>query len=422
MPASLRWRSTGLPPEPRKESVVESRWHTLDLSYDEQAALQSIGERLAKQTDRFGQVDPERQSSRIHFHRLDEKKARIRILDSVGIVAIPGLQLSVMPKIPVPHLVDLLRSGNLVPRLSVESGEVDEDSNLAVLIAHWLVSSAERILEEGLARDYRLNHDELNTVRGRVIPLRTARLHYGGRLSVAVEYEEFDFDTPLNRLILHATRLVANTSMFPTDLRRRAIRVSKRMDGVGAFQDSDLRAAPERRTSYYADAANLAREIIRHAGRSLDAGSARSWTFLFRTPEMVETGIRAVLKEALAPLPVRKRQVALGGTSMTVNPDLVFGSSAAVADVKYKLAGKEWDRADLYELVAFGAAVGASQLAIVTFRAATSEALDDVEVGDFRVRELAWPVGDKLVPDDSRDALIHATQLWLAGEPAAAAA
>ncbi len=58
---------------------------------------------------------------------------------------------------------------------------MDESENLAVLVAHWFVTALERVLEEGLARDYRQHRDELTAVRGRVLPLNTARLFYRGR-------------------------------------------------------------------------------------------------------------------------------------------------------------------------------------------------------------------------------------------------
>jgi hypothetical protein len=34
---------------------------------------------------------------------------------------------------------------------------------------------------------------------------------------------------------------------------------------------------------------------------------------------------------------------------MTLNPDIVVDDGSAIADVKYKLAGEDWNRSDLYQ-------------------------------------------------------------------------
>jgi hypothetical protein len=186
------------------------------------------------------------------------------------------------------------------------------------------------------------------------------------------------------------------------------------MDGVTQIKHDDLFASPDRRTAYYADAASLAKQVIRASGRALTAGGTKSWTFLVRTPDPVEAGIRAILRNALREMSsVDKRSVSISGSNMTLNPDLVFGKRAAVADVKYKIAGAEWNRADLYEVIAFSAAVGATEAAIITFRAADQPGLPSVRIGDFRVAELAWPAASTISPSEAAAMLATRTATWL---------
>lgn len=243
--------------------------------------MHATGRQLAKGTNRFGELDEESESSLIHIHRIDATHARVRVLDAVGMIATPTLQLEVAPKIPADHLLHILKAANIVPRLAEQQGGLAADENLAVLISHWFLLAVEQVLEEGLAHDYRLQRDEITAIRGRIAPLETARLYYRGRLAVVAEFEEFDFDTPLNRLLLHAARIIAAGSTLPDDLRRRAIRAAKRMDGVGEFEHSDLLAIPDRRTAHYRDSTMLSKEIIRSAGRALEAGSLKSGRFSF---------------------------------------------------------------------------------------------------------------------------------------------
>ena len=207
---------------------------------------------------------------------------------------------------------------------------------------------------------------------------------------------------------------MASSISLPAELRRRAIRATKQLDGVGVFRPTDLLAEPDRRTSNYVDAITLARHVIRSTGRSLEAGPVKSWTFLFRTPEAIETGVRQVLKDGLG-VDVEKRQIALGGSNMIVNPDLVFADGLALGDVKYKIAQDEWNRADLCAVVAFAAAVQTTNCAIVTFRDPTTQNLKPVEVGDYNGVELTWPTAKSLDPYAAAAGLLTQTSHWLTG-------
>jgi 5-methylcytosine-specific restriction enzyme subunit McrC len=332
----------------------------------------------------------------------------------VGLVAIPSLELHVAPKISLRHFVTLLQANILTPRFDVGLGHLAEDDNLAVVIANWYMTALERVLEQGLSADYEERREEIRSVRGRVSPIDTARLYYRGRLTVVADFEEFAVDTPLNRLLAHAARIIASAQPLPGSLRRRATRSLARMDGVGELHPDDLQTAtPERRNTYYRDASLLAREVVRATGRTLSPGGHRSWTFLLRTPGLVEAGVREILKVGLEPIEVKKQRVELKGTAMSVNPDLVFGSGIQTADIKYKVGGGEWNRADLYEVVAFMAALNAEAGAIVTFRRSGSEGLPDVVFGDLPVRELSWRFGDDVSPEVAIAELISQTESWL---------
>src|SRR5687768_14221357 len=95
-----RSRGTGLAAERRIERITESRWTSITLTPGEQESLQSAGRQLATGRGRFGELDKDEESSLIHVHRVDATSARVRVLDAVGMVATPTLQLEVAPKIP----------------------------------------------------------------------------------------------------------------------------------------------------------------------------------------------------------------------------------------------------------------------------------------------------------------------------------
>lgn len=382
---------------------------------DEQARLEAAGKALARGTDRYGAKQPDSRASLIQVRRLDNKWAQVRVADAVGLIAITTLQLNVQPKIPVPHLLHILEAGDVVPRFATGEGMLEHSDNLAALIAHWFITAVERILEEGLARDYRQHRDELSAVRGRILPLDTARLFYRGRVAVVADYEEYDFDTPLNRTMLHVARIIAGGIALPDALRRRALRTTKRMDGVGPLERADPAARLERRTSYYGDALSLARQILAATGRTLAAGDRRGWTFLFRTPIPVEAGIRAIAMRSLAGTArVRKGQLTLTGANLTINPDLVFddGVVRAIGDVKYKLVGPEWERPDLYEAVAFAAGYHTDRGVVALFAKPGSSALEPAPVGRHTITQIYWPADAALAPNEAAHQFADQLQAW----------
>jgi hypothetical protein len=79
-----------------------------------------------------------------------------------------------------------------------------------------------------------------------VVPLSTARAFYVGRLESAREYEEFNTDTPLNRMLRAASRSVGASELLSWTDRRRALSSLARMPNVTELQAGDLRAQPGR--------------------------------------------------------------------------------------------------------------------------------------------------------------------------------
>ena len=412
MEPSLR-RSTGLASEPVTEYLVESRDATIDLSSDGQRELAAVGQRLARGTTRFGEVDPESTASLVSCIPLGGTKCRVRVRNAVGVLAIPGARLEVAPKIPQQHLLYLLERANLVPAIDRAPTEVDLADALYPLIARWFVNAIERTLRDGLARDYRPKTDLLSSVRGRIHPLPTARRFYRGDLSVMVDYEEFDFDTSLNRILRHGATLVVASPALPKELRRRARRAVAQMEDAGPLRHLDLAATWDRRTAHYADALTLARQLISGEGRSLSGVGRRAWSFLIPTPKPLQEAITTLLRTRLRPLWVGPRKLPLAPSKHTLNPDVVFGSDQALADVKYKLADPDWERADLYEVVAFATGFGIDRAAVLGFARPGSKSPGDLQVGGVSVKYIPWVADPEVDPDESATNFSDAVAGWL---------
>jgi 5-methylcytosine-specific restriction enzyme subunit McrC len=119
-----------------------------------------------------------------------------------------------------------------------------------------------------------------------------------------------------------------------------------------------------------------------------------------------------LLADRLGPARVWKGRQ-LPGSTLTFNPDLVFDGGQAIGDVKYKLSRGGWDRADLYEIIAFAEAYRASQGLILRFRQPGVPALADLTVGAKTVHEVAWMADASVDPVDAANGVADDVAHWL---------
>jgi hypothetical protein len=394
--------------------LVESRPERLGLTAGEATALRQAGHRLASERDWWGSNGPPPERTVIQCEWLTGDEWRVTITNAVGVIVIGDtLQLTVTSKIPERHLLYLFGQSDVFPRFDDEQGHGAPHPSLWEVIAEWFVRATERVLRQELIRDYEPCLDELTSVRGQVAVLQTADAYYAGRLGCVCEFDEFAVDTPLNRVLKAAASAVLASPRLIRDVRRRARSLLLRMTDVGMLRPADLVVPLDRRTGHYTVAHTLGRHVLRGVGRSLSAGNVTVWTFLVRTPELVETGLRRLIERAIPDYGVTKRGLRLRPTAMTLNPDLVFGSTLALADVKYKLATDEWKRSDLYQVVAFATAYRVAHAAIIEFERPGSRALPELLVGDVNVRHLIWPADDDLSPIEAASCIVTSIRGWL---------
>ncbi|HEY9404777.1 MAG TPA: hypothetical protein VIQ24_19125 [Pyrinomonadaceae bacterium] len=403
----------------RTERLTESAEGYLALTESQAMALARLGRNLASRKAWWGEkpedVDAHKERTVIRCTPERPGLWRVRVADAVGVIAVDGLQIVVGAKIPAGHLLYLMEKSGRLPRLAAEGANVAVDKTMWELVAEWYTASLEGVLRRDLIKDYRAVTDELQLARGHVDLYRTARAYYDGRLVIACEFDEFDADTPLNRVLRAAAAGVAGSPLLRPELRRRARRLLARMDHVGEMRLGDRSVSVDRRTAHYRDAVSLAIHIIDGQGRGLEHGGAASWAFLIRTPEMIEEGLRRVLVESLAGRwRVRKRRVPVKGTGLTLNPDLVFNETMAAGDIKYKLAS-DWVRADLYQVVTFAEGVRARFGCVVNFQKGTVKSLPPLLIGEISVSHFSWNADPDVAPEDAGREVAGAVVTWLEG-------
>ena len=119
-----------------------------------------------------------------------------------------------------------------------------------------------------------------------------------------------------------------------------------------------------------------------------------------------------VLSDRCADWALRKRGIRLT-PAMTLTPDIVVEDGLAVADVKYKLAKNNWNKADFNQVVTFATGYRTKFGAMVDFRTPATAALQDVPVGDITVAQLTWPADTEIVPDQAASTLASSFSIWL---------
>jgi 5-methylcytosine-specific restriction enzyme subunit McrC len=357
--------------------------------------------------------DEEAKASVVRCALVSRDRWSVSVDNAVGVIAISDLQITVQPKIPLEHLVFLLEKAKLVPRLDRSPIQVSEGTTLLELIARWFLFALDRLFRDDLLQDYREHVDVLSTMRGRLDVAGTMNLYYSGNPKFRCAFEEYDVDSPLNRLLRGGAESVASNTAFPADLRRRLRIAARRFVGVGPLQHGDAETATDRRTAEYADAAMLARCILGCESRSVEVGGKKAWAFLLPTPYAVQHALTALLASYLSDCTTVKAMAIPIREGLQANPDLVFEAFGAVGDVKYKRLEGAWKRADLYQIVAFAALLRYRSAAILTFRVSDDDIPAQVVFGNIRVSAIAWRAERTISADDAALRFCEDVKVWL---------
>jgi hypothetical protein len=186
------------------------------------------------------------------------------------------------------------------------------------------------------------------------------------------------------------------------------------MENVGYLRNHDGKASVTRLTASYGKVIPLAKILLQAAGVKAHLGALSGRSFLLRTPELIEDAVRNILSQRIGDIDVRKQRRLLGGSGLSINPDLVFGSGMAVGDVKYRILHDSWNRESLYQVVAFAAGFNCRRCAIFGFIRESSQKIPaEVPVGTVLARAFAWDASPGLDPETSEGEFADAVADWL---------
>lgn len=399
----------------RTEVLTESKLRRLLLTTSQAEQLRNIGRALASDKRWWGDADraDERDRTVVRCDRMSPTMYAITVSNAIGTIGLGDVQLVVQPKIPTLHLLHLLAEAQQLPRASAERAELDGDKAFFVLVVRWFLDRCEELLRRGLCRDYEPTTCDLAFARGRIHILPTTRSILAGRPLLRCTFDDFSEDTSLNRVLKAAARHVLASPGLPTNLRRRGRCVYQRLDGAGEMRSSDQNIVPDARSRHYWDAHQLALVILTSGGVVPAHGEQPAWTFLFRTPEAVEEGVRNALRRHLEPdWKVRKYGMRLGGTrNRSLSPDLVIGDGVAIGDVKYRITTSgDIDRSHLNQVTTFATGYGTERAILLAF--GTPSRGEVVHVGPVQVHGFNWDTSET-DPARSSAKLAEEISVWL---------
>jgi 5-methylcytosine-specific restriction endonuclease McrBC regulatory subunit McrC len=388
----------------REEELCESTTALLELEPHHEVALRRLGIELASSSAWWGSSrsdDIADERSVIRIEPDTGRRFRVTVLNMIGAIALDGLHIRILPKIPISHFLHIIQDRSIEPRAG-GAAQLELDESLAELVARWFIAEAEVLLRRGLRSEYLEVGEELNAVRGQVQLMETALQIQQGRPVAVCRFDDLGLDSPLNRLIKGAAREIAKNVQFSAQVRQRARQVDRRMEGVSIVRPADFQVAVDRLARDYAMAVPLGKLVLRGLGVGTRFGDTAGRTFLLRTPELVEEGIRRLIARALPRVHVTAGKQMLGTTGLSLNPDLVFDRGNAVGDIKYKLQSSSWNRSDLYQALAFATAYRTNSALLVGFHKGSMPLQRELRVGDVRCRLIAWNASAEVSPQEAQ--------------------
>jgi len=299
----------------------------------------------------------------------------VRAGSKVGVVQLPGLRLTIEPKLSVRRVLYLLFRSGASSTMDRRLADVGESVGLYEALASLYADLLGEGLRRGLPEGYRSRDDALPAIRGRVRFGDQIRRQRGLALPVEVQFDDFTEDIELNRILKAAATVLVAGLRPPSEARARLRRLLAGLTRVRSVV-FDPRSVPspviDRRTEHLRDAASLARLVLCQKVTELAGRGAPARGLLFDMDRVFEGYLHRELGRQLGlsdrdwPAGARARAVHLDlDRRIRLLPDLTWwrsGRCVFVGDAKYKqLSSDSLPRGDVYQMVSYLVGTGLRQ-------------------------------------------------------------
>lgn len=312
----------------------------------------------------------------------------LRAQQVVGILAVPGATLEILPKIEGNEKsvrAALIRMLAVAYDLRVSEGELSAlDTQRYDFLELLIRLFCERLLaavKHGLSRQYVECEEDLPVFRGSLLVKRQLTAHATRPDRLACRFDELSEDTPINRVLKAAVVRLSRISRTSDNLRRLDELASRLEMASPSVRPLAEPVSLDRTNTSFHQVYRLARLFLSGDWQSTMGGRASGFALLFPMNDLFEVFIGRILRRAVAPTPVRlqdRKHYALrhsgsGAGSFSLRPDAVVESEDGplIVDTKWKRldptvgANHGVSQADVYQMLAYAHAYEAHRLILL---------------------------------------------------------
>ena len=214
----------------------------------------------------------------------------------VGAVAVDSFEVRVAPKVSINRIIFLL--GYTVEGLDwhQETVAMDEDTDVAHIMAEVFLRSAASTLKAGLLQGYRVKQEPLHVVRGRVLIDDQLKQRPGNWLPIEVSYDDFTTDIAENQLLLAATDRLMRNPRIPKIVRRRLAAMKIQFADVTRLVPGTPLPTwlPSRLNKHYQNALQLASVILAASSFEQRHGDLRISGLVLDMPKIFEDFLKQI--------------------------------------------------------------------------------------------------------------------------------
>lgn len=360
------------------EFLTESTWQEIALSDSQVNKLLELKSKLISSEFRVQTESIAEAPASIRVEKLRAAgKWRISIQNCVGVISLGDIQLVIQPKIPQDHFAYIAELSFGIPRVSSESIKLASGINFVELLCSWFLDAVQKVLQLDLVKGYSPVIRQQSVVRGRLIPGPTMRAWSKGNATLTCGFDEYAYDSPINRAIVSAARFIARNASISKNTRKRAALLVLMMPDLQECKLYELSGIDSPRLQIHRLAWELSLQVLKSESRSLNTGDKTMKSFLIYTPDLIEVGLRNLIESELREFGfvVKERRV-ITGTQLSMTPDIVFypnknywhnGRDIITGDIKYRVSTDTWHRPNLNQSIAFANVFDAAGGFVINF-------------------------------------------------------
>jgi 5-methylcytosine-specific restriction enzyme subunit McrC len=304
---------------------------------------------------------------------------RLTALGCAGIIVSPTCRLVIRPKVPLANIFAMIDPLADLPSESDRIAPEKGTEALDFLAGQLARRMAERVTA-GLHRAYREQREQGTVLHGRIDLSAQLREAPGRKDQLHSQYDELTLDVPCNRAVKAAAEAILLSPLLGAEVQAALRQALAGFEGVPSAPWSARlwdKIAAERLPPAYRPLLDLGRLLAESLTLNDAVGSTPAPSFLLDLERVFEMHVTRGIVEAFAQ---RRDHVVVVQAMHTVNepvadqPDLIMrpdltinrdGRTIVVIDVKWKRLPRNAEPADLYQVLAYGTALGAEKIVLV---------------------------------------------------------